>query len=108
MNTEKAIALCKEIEMFAPKYGCHIALTGGCLYKNGERKDCDILFYRIRQVDEIDHEGLKQELEQMGFEGIDGFGWLLKGKFNGEEIDMFFPEEIDGGMYGTNNEEEAA
>ena len=46
---QHAIELCKRIESVCPRYGCHVALTGGLLYKDGPRKDCDILFYRIRQ-----------------------------------------------------------
>ena len=45
-----AVDLCKQVESIAPDYGCHVALTGGCLYKEGPRKDLDLLFYRIRQV----------------------------------------------------------
>ena len=48
---EEAIALCKKIESIVPLAGCHVALTGGCLYRDGHRKDLDILFYRIRQID---------------------------------------------------------
>ena len=95
-----AITLCRKIESFAPKHGCHVALTGGCLYKNGDRKDVDILFYRIRQVEKIDHDGLIKSLESIGFYDITGFGWILKGKYSNINIDMFFPEEIGGGEYG--------
>lgn len=96
---DSAVTLCRLIESFAPQYGCHVALTGGCLYKDGERKDIDILFYRIRQVEKVDHDGLKSELEKNGLEEITGFGWLLKAKWNGINVDMFFPEEIDGEEY---------
>jgi len=94
-----AIELCRIIEEFAPMYGCHVALTGGCLYKDGKRKDIDILFYRIRQVSEVNHDGLKAALSDAGISDITGFGWLLKGSWKGIGIDMFFPEEIDGGVY---------
>src|ERR1035437_5571090 len=50
----EAIELCVKVEAICPKYGCHVALTGGLLYKQGKRKDCDLLFYRIRQVEQID------------------------------------------------------
>lgn len=53
----EAIALCVEIERFAPLCGCHVALIGGCLYKIGNRKDCDIILYRIRQATKINYEG---------------------------------------------------
>ena len=97
----QAVAMCREIEKVAPQHGCHVALTGGCLYKDGNRKDVDIVFYRIRQVEKIDHDGLKESLQSIGFTDIRGFGWLLKGDYKGVNVDMFFPEEIGGGNYTT-------
>lgn len=99
----QAIELCRKVEQFAPLHGCHVALTGGCLYKEGERKDVDILFYRIRQVEVINYEGLKSSLESIGFTDVDGFGWLWKGKYNNVDVDMFFPEEMEGGVYKANS-----
>lgn len=98
-NLQKAVEICRMVESHAPNYGAHVGLTGGCLYKDGDRKDVDILFYRIRQVEKIDHEGLKACLEANGFTDISGFGWLWKAKFMGMNIDMFFPEEIEGAEY---------
>ena len=97
MNTQwtqaKAIELCKVIETICPPYGCHVALTGGCLYGPTEpRKDCDILFYRIRQVKCIDLEGLWLALEKIGFIRLRDEGWCHKAKFYGHTIDIFFPE----------------
>lgn len=101
----QAIILCREIEEIAPIYGCHVALTGGCLYRDGVRKDIDILFYRIRQVDKIDHDGLKAALQAVvGLTDIKGFGWLLKAKWKDMDVDMFFPEEIGGDEYNTGDE----
>jgi len=91
MNQSEAVLLCKHIEVFAPVYGCHVALTGGCLYKDGDRKDVDILFYRIRQVPKIDVDGLKAALKEFGFGEITGFGWILKSEYKGSKVDMFFP-----------------
>ena len=54
----RAVEICRSIECECPKFGCHVALTGGTLYKDGERKDLDILFYRIRQVENIDYDSL--------------------------------------------------
>ena len=34
-NIDDAINLIVKIEELAPKYGCHVALTGGVLYKVG-------------------------------------------------------------------------
>ncbi len=94
----EAIALCREIEAICPPFGCHVALTGGLLYKDGPRKDCDLLFYRIRQVEEIDEDGLFGALSAIGVEKASGFGWCHKATYQGKQIDCFFPEE-QGGEY---------
>ena len=97
-NLDFAVDLCRKIELIAPKFGCHVALTGGCLYKEGNRNDLDILFYRIRQVENIDQDGLFSELENMGLSKINGFGWVFKSSYKGVDLDLFFPEE-QGGVY---------
>lgn len=89
---ELAIELCRKIEAIAPKYGCHVALTGGTLYHYGERKDADILFYRIRQVTFIDVDGLMNALGEIGIEPDQDFGWCFKAHYEGRKIDFFFPE----------------
>jgi hypothetical protein len=61
----EAIKLCIEIEKFCPQYGCHVAMTGGCLY-GGSCKDLDLIFYRIRQREYIDELGLLGALYRAG------------------------------------------
>ena len=95
--------LCKKIEVIAPAFGCHVALTGGCLYKDGDRKDIDILFYKIRQVENIDIDGLFSALDSiLKIEKLSGFGWCYKLKHNDISIDAFFPEN-EGGDYTKKN-----
>lgn len=89
---EQAIDLCRKIEVIAPKYGCHVALTGGTLYHFGERKDADILFYRIRQVNEIDVDGLMAALHGIGVTAGRDYGWCFKAFYEERNIDFFFPE----------------
>lgn len=103
---QEAIELCRLIEAVCPAYGCHVALTGGLLYKTGTRKDCDVLFYRIRQWKEINMDGLTAELKNIGITDLSGFGWCYKGKYNGKALDMFFPEE-QGNPEGYGLETEA-
>ncbi len=91
-----AIELCVMLELICPKFGCHVALTGGLLYKSGPRKDCDILLYRIRQWNEIDMDGLWFALEELGFKKLSGFGWCYKCEYQGKPVDVFFPEEDEG------------
>jgi hypothetical protein len=98
-NVSQAIELCRRIEDIAPEFGCHVALTGGTLYKKGERKDLDILFYRIRQVDRVDIIGLFVALSKyLEVNYVSGFGWCFKAIYQGKNIDCFFPEE-HGGTY---------
>jgi len=90
---ETAVAMCRKIEKICPAYGCHVALTGGTLYKDGLRKDCDILFYRIRQVKEIDVVGLFDALELIDIKLQRACnGWVYKATYQGKPIDCFFPE----------------
>jgi hypothetical protein len=95
-SQSEAIALCVLVESVCPAFGCHVALTGGLLYKSGKRKDCDLLFYRIRQFEEIDMNGLWFALAGIGLEEQSGFGWCYKSKFQGKSVDCFFPEEQSG------------
>jgi hypothetical protein len=89
---EKGIALAMAVEAIAPAYGAHVALTGGLLYKEGERKDCDLLFYCIRQRDRIDEKGLLAALERIGLSVIRQHGWVRKAKWFDADVDLFFPE----------------
>ena len=90
---EQAQSLCIVIEGICPQFGCHVALTGGCLYKLGERKDMDLIFYRIRQVKSINVKGLLEALEIVGLTSFCGGGWRYVAKYHGKSIDLLFPED---------------
>src|SRR3546814_17782576 len=89
----------------APEYGAHVALTGGTLYKDGPRKDVDLLFYRIRQVKEIDRPRLIRALQRIGIEISKRHGWVQKAFYEGKPIDLFFPDHIDGERDAARSEE---
>lgn len=89
---QQAIALCKSIEAICPEYGCHVAMTGGCLYKESPRKDLDLIFYRIRHVPEIDVWKLLEALKNMGFSKFSGGGWRYVANCEGNTVDLLFPE----------------
>lgn len=44
-TTERAVDFAHLLEPLADKHGLHIGLTGGCLYKEGPRKDADFIVY---------------------------------------------------------------
>lgn len=96
-----AVALCREVEKICPPFGCHVALTGGCLYKDGGRKDCDLLFYRIRQRN-IDYLGLWAALREIGLTRLNETGpsWCCKARYAGRNVDCLFPD-APGKIYPT-------
>jgi hypothetical protein len=102
----EALELAKLVEAIAEHCGAHVALTGGCLYKDGKRKDCDLLFYRVRQVDRIDTEKLFKGLDKAGLYLVHSgdFGWCVKAGYRGKPIDLLFPER-DGEIQGCQDPE---
>lgn len=90
---EEAIALCTSLEPIAAKYGGHVALTGGTLYKDGPRKDVDVLIYRSLDEPAFNWWAFFIEIgELFGIaQGID-YGWCKKATtMAGRCIDFFDP-----------------
>ena len=96
MSLKLAVELCTEIYNKTAIRGWYPALTGGTLYKEGERKDIDIAFYTNRQRAPTKLQ-LIQELVL-----IPGFtfervmpNWIWKGHYHDNRIpvDLFFPED---------------
>jgi hypothetical protein len=92
----EALEVCRIVEAICPKYGCHVGLTGGLLYKEGERKDLDLVLYRIRQCPEIEFDDLLAALEVAGFSEFRVFGFVTKCIFRGKPVDIFQPEVYEG------------
>lgn len=96
-----AAAVCTLIEPIAAQHGFHVALTGGCLYGEGGRKDIDIIFYRQRNIPESDlrykalYDDLEIKLEMVLHED---YGFVKKFTMGDEKIpiDAMFPECVYG------------
>ena len=97
----QAVILCSALESVAPYYGCHVALTGGCLYKAGELKDIDIVVYRIRQWSRINQIGLLRAFSELGLIVIKDFGFCIKCDYYDTPVDLLFPGN-NSGNYGNN------
>ena len=93
---EDAIELCQILSLVTPQHGAFVALTGGCLYSLGERKDIDILIYRHRD-DVIRWTDLWVALASAGIVMTEDHGWCKKATWRGFSIDFFDPE--DDGKY---------
>lgn len=96
---QEAIQLARKVEEVCPACGCHVALTGGALYKDGPRKDCDLLFYRIRQEPYIREHELAMALRKIGIVLGDTCGWVTKATYEGKSVDLFFPDRDDSEGY---------
>lgn len=91
-----AITLCRMIEPIAELCDGHVALTGGTLYKDGDRKDLDILIYRVRQVDKFDWDKFMRLSTVYGIVWGKDHGWCKKATWQGHHIDFFDPDASSG------------
>lgn len=105
-TTDEAIELCKLVEEFAPAHGFHVALTGGLLYKEGARKDCDIVLYRIRQH-EGDWPGFWDAAAKIGFYRDKSYGFCTKAHWRGKPVDVLDPDDF-GDQYDCRKTHETA
>lgn len=102
---QEAIALCVVLEPVAAAHRCHVALTGGLLYKEGQRKDCDIIVYFEGKkktdielttfVQCVDRNALLQAFWTVGLAYQDIYSRVVKCLYYGKPVDLIFPE-LDG------------
>jgi hypothetical protein len=100
-NLATAAAVCTVIESVVSKWGHHTALTGGCLYGEGGRKDIDIVIYRRR---DLSLEDMKANMPKMlkvmqkfcEMKLVADHGFVKKFKMGDIPIDTLWPEEIYG------------
>jgi hypothetical protein len=91
---QQAIDLCRQIEIIAPDHGCHVALTGGLLYKFGDSST------GIRQRDKIAIDGLFSALTALGIVRVTtAERFVIKAKHAHGVIDCLFPEFDGAAVY---------
>jgi hypothetical protein len=94
----EGVELAKKVENIAPLFGAHVALTGGLLYKDGPRKDCDLIIYRAgdtptkKAVEKIDRDALIEALRDAGLVFVRNFTRVAKFTWGGKAVDFIFPE----------------
>jgi len=81
-------------EVFDRKY--FVGLTGGLVYRDGPRKDIDIIIYRHRGQLRFEMMGLKDLLIKAGFEDLRFYGYVTKCTWQGFDVDLLHPESIYG------------
>lgn len=102
----EAIELCKVLEPVAARNRCHIALTGGLLYKEGARKDCDVIVYFEGKhpgdadpttfVSCVDRNALLRDFwNDCQLQTQDVYSRVVRCLYQGKRVDLIFPE-LDG------------
>lgn len=107
-NLETALELCTLLEAHLAPQELHVGLTGGTLYKDGERKDIDLLVYTERQI-YAQPENLfmillecANAIDHLTFDTFHGF--VSKMIYKGVDIDVLYPEYSGAGTYPIEDE----
>ncbi len=89
----EGMELCKILHESLSQKGFYPALTGGLLYKDGARKDIDIIIYRNRQQHAgFEMHNIEHDLNECGVFIDECYGFVTKAKWKGFTIDLFNPE----------------
>jgi hypothetical protein len=110
---ELALSECVRIEHAVSCFGLHVALTGGCLYKIGPRKDLDIIIYRHHGADECSFDRFRAALSTAGIVLLSQHSNVLKMQnSDGRSIDILlraisWPETLSCSE-GTSDSEDSA
>lgn len=100
INQDIGIKICKSIYKTLSNNGFYPALTGGLLYKDGDRKDCDIVIYRNRQkISSFELQDIEWILIACGFSEFKHFGFVTKVKYGDIDVDLFNPESFQDDDY---------
>lgn len=105
-----AIRICTILYKLLEPYHVFPALTGGILYKQGLRKDLDIILYKGSTGGELHlltqlqpnipladkTVSLAHLLKEAGFEYIADYGRVVKCKYQDTDIDIIMPEAPEG------------
>lgn len=103
VTQDQGIELCRKLYERLKPDGFYVALTGGLLYKDGERKDIDIIIYRNRQQVKFEIKDIESKLDECCLYDFEHYGFVTKCKFKGITVDLFNPETdiefTDGNSY---------
>ena len=89
----EGLEFARTLEPLAVQCGAHVGLTGGLLYKDGPRKDLDIVVYEVRQerFDKKRFLTLLRILANLEITGI--YGFVVKARdTRGRVVDFLFPD----------------
>lgn len=108
VSSEFAINLCCEMYKKLSPLGYYPALTGGLLYKEGRRKDIDIVIFRNRQSHLFfEMRDIERALSDIGFTDFIYYGFVTKSRYKGVVVDLMNPEAVnDDVIYGESHRDD--
>jgi len=89
---ESAVHLCALLYTELKQNDIFPALTGGVLYKNGTRKDIDIIMYRGESGQTLNVHDVHDVLQKLEIEVLGNFNRVAKCKWGAWNLDIIFPE----------------
>lgn len=93
---ETAVGIASLLYPYLEEQGLYLAVTGGCLYKAGRRKDVDLILYRNREKAPSTEEAVDVFLKVVGrvirVQDVKPYGFVTKMKLFGVPVDLLFPE----------------
>lgn len=92
---EEALELAVVLESVLHPIGWHVALTGGCLYKEGQRKDADFIVYRNSPKVELKQSHVVYAIQKVHVTCVAVYTRVAKCLYKGKSVDIIIPE-IDG------------
>ena len=96
---EKAVEISKELLPILMEAGLYIGLTGGVLYKEGERKDIDFLIYRntrFTPLNDIEVAAVISKHPKIT-SNVLMYGRVVKAVWDNQvSLDFIIPEAVDG------------
>lgn len=91
-NISQAVELCRTLEDLTRPLEWHVGLTGGVLYKDGQRKDCDVILYST-QRSQLDAKQLLSRISALPeVTAFRRYGYVTKFDYNGKPVDILMPE----------------
>lgn len=99
----QALHLCFNTQKRLQHLKVFVGLTGGCLYKEGNRKDVDLIIYgknsdkeNTNPVDVVDiRDQIIDTLEEAGWYFDYHNTWLSQARYEDVDVDLFFMQRVE-------------
>jgi hypothetical protein len=90
---QQSIELVRALEPTIEAHGWNVGLIGGCICKDGPRKDADlVVFTRAFTMSVPNNSYLLDALANKGLKVVNNTGRIVKASYFGKPVDLVFPQ----------------